>query len=116
MRIHELKILDHYFEDVISGRKTFEIRRNDRDYHVGDLLALNEIATPEDASCCDQSVYTGRSCIVKVNYLLDAPHLLQHDYVVLGIRPCRVGRPAFGTPNHLFGDEEQAYCVPVCDV
>lgn len=115
MRIHELKILDHFFEDVVSGKKTFEVRRNDRDFHAGDLLALNEIKSPEDASCCKHPEYTGRSCVVKVNYILDAPHLLQHDYVVLGIRPCRVG-PAYGTPGRMFGDEEQVYSVPLCDV
>ena len=40
--IHELKILPQYFADVISGNKTFEIRKFDRPFHKGDLLALNE--------------------------------------------------------------------------
>ncbi len=40
--IHELKILPKYFNAVISGEKTFEIRKNDRPFHKGDLLALNE--------------------------------------------------------------------------
>ena len=40
--IHELKILPHFFREGISGRKTFELRKNDRPFRKGDLLALNE--------------------------------------------------------------------------
>lgn len=40
--IHELKIRPNFFRDIISGVKTFEIRRNDRDYKVGDILILQE--------------------------------------------------------------------------
>ncbi|MGC4668415.1 DUF3850 domain-containing protein, partial [Enterococcus hirae] len=42
MKTHELKILPEYFEAVTSGRKKFEIRKNDRDYKVGDRLYLRE--------------------------------------------------------------------------
>lgn len=37
---HYLKILPEYFKDVEFGTKTFELRRNDRDYHPGDMLVL----------------------------------------------------------------------------
>lgn len=36
--IHELKIKDEYLDNLISGRKKFEIRYNDRDYQLDDLL------------------------------------------------------------------------------
>lgn len=39
---HELKILPKYFEDVMTGKKNFEIRKNDRDFKVGDYLLLKE--------------------------------------------------------------------------
>lgn len=39
-RAHEVKIKDCYFENVMSGRKRFEIREDDRDYQVGDWLKL----------------------------------------------------------------------------
>jgi hypothetical protein len=39
-RQHELKTDPEAFDAVASGAKTFELRRNDRDYQVGDVLVL----------------------------------------------------------------------------
>jgi hypothetical protein len=44
VKIHELKIIPHYFEKVLSGEKTFELRKNDRDFQVDDVLILKEWA------------------------------------------------------------------------
>ncbi|EKE9396612.1 DUF3850 domain-containing protein, partial [Listeria monocytogenes] len=41
-KTHELKILSEYFWDIAEGRKTFEIRKNDRNFQVGDYLILKE--------------------------------------------------------------------------
>ena len=84
--IHALKILPGYFEDVISGKKTFEIRKNDRDYKVGDLLALNEYTETEE-----YIGYTGRSCLVKVDYILDNGAFLPEGFIAMSIKPCSVG-------------------------
>lgn len=43
--IHAVKILPEYFNKIINGQKSYEIRKNDRDYKVGDCLALNEYMT-----------------------------------------------------------------------
>lgn len=40
-RTHKIKIDRCFFENVLSGRKRFEIRKNDRDYQVGDWLHLD---------------------------------------------------------------------------
>ena len=40
MRTHSLKTLPPYWERVQTGEKTFEIRKNDRDFQVGDILEL----------------------------------------------------------------------------
>lgn len=42
MRYHLLKSHPSVFEDVVQGRKTFEIRINDRDFAVGDRIMLRE--------------------------------------------------------------------------
>ncbi len=40
MKTHELKLDIKYFDDVKTGKKKFEIRKNDRDFEVGDILDL----------------------------------------------------------------------------
>lgn len=35
---HYLKIKEEFFIDILNGRKTFELRKNDRNYQVGDLV------------------------------------------------------------------------------
>lgn len=74
--IHHLKIGLTYFKAVREGRKTFEIRKNDRDYKVGDILVLQEYT-------CGS--YTDEECEVKVTYMTDYEQ--KDDYVVLGIVP-----------------------------
>ena len=75
MKIHELKILPEYFEAVTSGRKRFEIRSNDRDYKVGDLLYLRE---------WNGENFTGDSYKAEVTYITN--YMQKNGYVVLGIR------------------------------
>lgn len=49
--IHDIKCLPEYFDAVLMQRKTFELRKDDRRYMVGDAVILREW---EDGS------YTGR--------------------------------------------------------
>ncbi|MCX2854258.1 MULTISPECIES: ASCH/PUA domain-containing protein [Bacillus] len=71
---HHLKILPEYFEALKDGRKTFEIRHDDRGFKEGDTLSLNEW----------QDGYTGRSIDVHVTYITDFEQ--KPGYVVLGIQ------------------------------
>ena len=41
-RCHDLKIKPEYFTAIADGRKTFEVRYNDRGFHVNDTLRLME--------------------------------------------------------------------------
>ena len=50
---HELKTYPKYFQETIEGNKPFEIRKNDRNFQVGDVLILKEwdnINTAEEKS------------------------------------------------------------------
>jgi hypothetical protein len=42
MKIHKLKTLQPYYDEVLKGRKTFELRKDDRNFVVGDFLQLFE--------------------------------------------------------------------------
>lgn len=81
--IHELKCFPEYFQDIIDGKKTFEIRLHDRPYQVGDLLALNEYLPDTDS-------YTDRSCVVIIDYMLNDATYCKTGFVVLGIKACVV--------------------------
>jgi ASC-1-like (ASCH) protein len=61
---HRLKTWPEYFEAVLSGKKTFEIRKNDRDYQVNDLLLLQKYNPKTNE-------YTGRELLVEVTYITD---------------------------------------------
>lgn len=74
--VHELKIAPNYFEKVVSKEKSFEVRYNDRDFKVGDILKLMEYV---DGSYTSQSIY------VKVTYILREFEGLQPNFVVLSI-------------------------------
>lgn len=76
MKIHELKTWPEYFEAVSNGSKTFEIRKNDREFSVGDTITLKEFDPKEDK-------YTGHTLEVIVTYMTDFEQ--QPGYVILGI-------------------------------
>lgn len=75
---HELKILPQYFKSVVHKEKWFEIRKNDRDYHVGDKLILREYENGE---------YTGSSVDRWVIYVHHGTGEfgLEKGYCILGL-------------------------------
>jgi hypothetical protein len=74
--IHELKTWPAFFRATWDGRKTFDIRLNDRDFEVGDSLLLREY-DPED------NTYTGRSVMRRVVYITEWNQKL--GYIVMGL-------------------------------
>ena len=81
-KIHDLKILTAYFDDVAKGRKTFELRFDDRGYFKGDLLLLREWTN---------GTYTGRRVVVKVTYILKGFDGLKDGWVILSIKRVKGG-------------------------
>lgn len=77
--LHELKTYPKYFQETIEGsNKPFEIRKNDRNFQVGDVLLLKE---------WDNIKYTGREVGAMVRYILDDKFIgLAEGYVALGLQ------------------------------
>ena len=78
MKIHELKTWPDFFKVIISGEKTFELRKDDRGFRAGDILRLKE---------WDPSFkrYTGREISVTATYVLSGIGL-QPNWVAMGIK------------------------------
>ena len=71
---HELKTDPEIFEAVYTGKKTYELRRNDREFKVGDTLHLKE--TEHTGREMEQGlplIYTGREYWAEVSHILNGP-------------------------------------------
>jgi hypothetical protein len=76
--VHEVKILPQYFEEVQSGRKTFEYRKDDRGYKAGDIIKLKEYI-PET------NTFTGNSLEAEITYILKGDLNITTDYAIMSI-------------------------------
>ena len=74
---HELKIVASDYKDVISGKKSFELRKNDRGYKQGDSLKMLEFKDGK---------HTGRTIDADIIYMLEDYTGLTEGYCILGIR------------------------------
>ena len=84
MTIHKLKLNAAYYDDSASGIKTFEIRNNDRNFKVGDILELREYAW----SVFDgKGAYTGDVHWKIITYIMDDGEYLRDGYVGLAVSP-----------------------------
>lgn len=81
--VHQLKTVQPYFDDVASGNKTFEVRKNDRDFKVGDVLMLLEY-NPLEKDNPKSKGLTGLCITARVTYVLDNEEYCKDGYVVLG--------------------------------
>lgn len=81
MAIHRLKTLPEYYEAALSGEKTFELRKDDRGFRVGDVLRLME---------WENDRYTGREMSWRVKYILRGPvYGLAEGWCILALGPTR---------------------------
>ena len=60
--IHELKLWPDFYRPMVLGKKTFEIRWDDRGFAVGDVLHLREWEP-------NSKTYTGRETRRKVSWI-----------------------------------------------
>lgn len=76
-RVHYIRLAAMYYDDVATGKKPFELRKNDRDYKTGDILEMNEFLDGRN---------TGRVIRCRVTYMLEEYTGLTDGYCILGIK------------------------------
>jgi hypothetical protein len=84
-RCHMLKSWPEYFDAVQRGEKTFEVRRADRDFRVGDVLCLQRWEPDREDYTRDGSGYPATET-VRVSYVLPGGQFgIEPGFVVMGV-------------------------------
>lgn len=84
--IHEIKLNREFCEDVYNGTKQFEIRKNDRQYEVGDIIKFIPWEPRSEISFkhpIKQNAYI-------IKYILHGGYGLKDGYIAMQIK--RIGR------------------------
>lgn len=82
MKHHEIKLNEKFCDDVLDGRKNFEVRENDRDYQAGDTVSF----IPTDGLC--KIPHPIELEKYQITYVLSGWGI-KENYVVFGIKPFR---------------------------
>lgn len=77
-RYHRLKTWPPFFQWVLDGEKTFDLRKNDRDFKEGDYLVLEEYLP-------DIEQYTGRVLVRKVGVTIYGKWGLESDVCAMSL-------------------------------
>ncbi len=80
--LHELKTWPRYFERITSGQKSFELRKNDRDFQPGDAVLLREFDP-------DTMYFTGKQIHCRITYVMSAMDGLLKDYCIFSFEDLR---------------------------
>ncbi len=82
MKHHEIKLDMNFCDDVLSGRKNFEVRLNDRGYQTGDTVSF----IPYSGMMRD--FHEIKDEMYEITYVLSGWGI-KENYVVFGIKPYR---------------------------
>ena len=77
--VHYLKVECEFYTPLSMHLKNFEVRKNDRNYQVNDILIFREWSA-------DIEAYTGFVLCAQISYILDDPRYCKEGYVVLGLK------------------------------
>lgn len=100
MTTHELKCWPEYFGPLADGRKTFEVRLDDRGFAVGDVLWFREYIL--------ETGLTGRDVRKRVTYVLSGMGL-EAGFVCMGLADCTRWRPYLPREQCYWAEDD---CAP----
>lgn len=84
MTTHRLKVLIKYADAIMNGTKTFEVRKNDRGYEVGDKIVF-DVVTNKSYFVGEAARYPLNGATYRIDYILDDFEGLAQKYVALAI-------------------------------
>ncbi|MBR9961244.1 DUF3850 domain-containing protein [Anaerostipes sp. Marseille-Q3525] len=73
---HKLKLAKMFFNDMQTGRKPFDLQKNDREYQLGDVIEYREM---------DNGEPTGRILEKEIIYILEGFAGLKEGYCILAL-------------------------------
>lgn len=76
MKIHNLKCWPVYFQKILDKRKTAELRYNDRNYQIGDIVYLQEYDN-------EKKEYLGRKIHIEITDITENTKYLIPGCVML---------------------------------
>ena len=84
IRTHRLKVFAKYADAIMNGTKTFEIRKNDRNFKVGDKIVF-EVLANEGYDVRAAARHPLNGAFYRIGYILDDFEGLAQRYVALAI-------------------------------
>lgn len=84
MTTHRLKVFIRYADAIMNGTKTFEVRKNDRGYEIGDKIVF-DVVTNEGYAVGAAARHPLNGATYRIDYILDDFEGLAQKYVVLAI-------------------------------
>ena len=84
MTTHTLKVLIKYADAIMDGTKTFEVRKNDRNFKVGDKIVF-EVVANEGYDVRAAARHPLNGAVYRIDYILDDFEWLAQKYVALAI-------------------------------
>lgn len=92
MKVHKLKLNPQWIDSITTGKKKAEIRYNDRNYKVGDVIE-----------------FVGMSDVrFRITHITEFPQWLREWYVVLSLEKMNIG---VYNIYYLEGDEEKYFTI-----
>lgn len=84
MTTHRLKVFVKYADAIMNGTKTFEVRKNDRGYKVGDKIVF-DVVTNKGYAVGAAARHPLNGATYRIDYILDDFEGLAQKYVALAI-------------------------------
>ncbi len=75
-KTHRIAVGKTFFEEVYSGKRSFELGKKDKGYRIGDILEYVEGANGRE---------TGRKTLAQITYIIDDAAGIEEEYCVMAI-------------------------------